>query len=88
MFLLCLPVVPEALFAKSYLLSPNAYIIFLRHCGMKICVVGGHNIFFSYTCGFRVFLIIGVKTVYKCKLVTIITVDNSTVEPLPCMPSL
>lgn len=88
MFLLFLPVVPESLFARSYLLSPNACIIFLRHCGMKICVVGGHNIFFSYACGFGVVLIIWIKTVCKRKLVKMSTRGKSTAEPLPCMPSL
>lgn len=54
---------------------------------MKICVVGGHNLFFFFNfficCGFRAVLIICVKIVCMCKLVEISTGLNSTAEPLP-----
>ena len=61
MFLLFLSVVPEAMFARSALLSPNACILFFfflkkRHCGMKICMVGGHNFFFFLIFSYAVVL--------------------------------
>lgn len=46
MFLLFLPVVPEALFARSYLLSPNACILFFLKTLWDENLRGGWSQFF------------------------------------------
>lgn len=70
---------------KLFIKSQCVYSFFLRHYGMKIYVVGGHNLFFYYffiCCGFRAVLIVCVKIVCMCKLVKISTEVNSTIQPL------
>lgn len=49
MFLLFLPVVPEVLFARSYLLSPNACIIFLKTLWDEN-LRGGWSQYFFFIC--------------------------------------
>lgn len=80
----------RSLVCQKLFIKSQCFFFFLRHCGMKICVVGGHNLFsnFFMCCGFRAVLIICVKIVCMCKLVKISTGDNSTVEPLPYMQTL